>query len=39
MGVYFAYSARVEDRLMATSFPSTYPAYHDRTKMLIPFLL
>lgn len=39
LAVYFGYSARVEDRLMATSFPSTYPQYHDRTKMLIPFVL
>jgi len=39
MGVYFVYSARVEDRLMATSFPSTYPEYRERTKMLIPFVL
>jgi protein-S-isoprenylcysteine O-methyltransferase Ste14 len=37
--VYFVYSARIEDGLMATSFPSTYPAYRERTKMLIPFVL
>jgi protein-S-isoprenylcysteine O-methyltransferase Ste14 len=39
MAVYFSFSARVEDRLMARSFPATYPEYHDRTKMLIPFVL
>lgn len=39
MAVYFVYSARIEDGLMATSFPSTYPAYRERTKMLIPFVL
>ena len=39
MGAYFVYSARVEDGLMAKSFPSTYPAYRRRTKMLVPFLL
>jgi protein-S-isoprenylcysteine O-methyltransferase Ste14 len=39
MAVYFSFSARVEDSLMAKSFPSTYPEYHDRTKMLIPFVL
>jgi len=39
MGAYFIYSARVEERLMTTSFPSAYPSYRARTKMLIPFLL
>jgi protein-S-isoprenylcysteine O-methyltransferase Ste14 len=39
MGVYFVYSARVEERFMTTSFPTTYPGYRTRTKMLIPFLL
>ncbi len=39
LAVYFVYSARIEDGLMATSFPSRYPAYHERTKMLIPFVL
>jgi protein-S-isoprenylcysteine O-methyltransferase Ste14 len=38
MGVYFVYSARVEERLMAASFPSTYPGYRARTKMLVPFV-
>ncbi len=38
-GVYFVYSARVEERLMTTSFPGTYPSYQAKTKMLIPFIL
>jgi protein-S-isoprenylcysteine O-methyltransferase Ste14 len=39
MGSYFIYSARVEERLMADSFPTTYPSYRAKTKMLIPFVL
>jgi protein-S-isoprenylcysteine O-methyltransferase Ste14 len=39
MGVYFVYSARVEERLMASSFPVAYPGYRAKTKMLIPFVL
>jgi protein-S-isoprenylcysteine O-methyltransferase Ste14 len=39
MGAYFIYSARVEERLMTTSFPTVYPSYRTRTKMLIPFVL
>lgn len=27
MGVYFAYSATVEERLLTTSFPAAYPGY------------
>ena len=38
MGVYFIYSARVEERIMTTSFPSTYPSYRTKSKMLIPFV-
>jgi protein-S-isoprenylcysteine O-methyltransferase Ste14 len=37
-GIYFIYSAKVEERLMAQEFPHVYPAYRARTKMLIPFL-
>ena len=37
--VYFVYSARVEEGLMTSSFPSAYPTYRARTKMLIPFVL
>ncbi len=39
MGVYFIYSARVEEKIMTTSFPATYPSYRLKTKMLIPFVL
>jgi protein-S-isoprenylcysteine O-methyltransferase Ste14 len=39
LGVYFIYSARVEERLMAASFPVAYPTYRAKTKMLIPFVL
>lgn len=37
-GVYFIYSARVEEKLMLQQFPAKYPDYKARTKMLIPFL-
>lgn len=36
---YFVYSARVEERNLANAFPTTYPPYRARTKMLIPFVL
>ena len=36
---YFVYSARVEERVLASAFPAAYPAYRARTKMLIPFVL
>jgi protein-S-isoprenylcysteine O-methyltransferase Ste14 len=36
---YFVYSARVEERLLTASFPTAYPGYRARTKMLIPFVL
>ncbi|HUB74072.1 MAG TPA: isoprenylcysteine carboxylmethyltransferase family protein [Solirubrobacteraceae bacterium] len=36
---YFLYSARVEEGIMARAFPSAYPGYRARTKMLIPFVL
>lgn len=39
MGAYFIYSARIEERLLSTSFPTAYPGYRTKTKMLIPFLL
>ena len=38
-GAYFVYSAVMEERYMAASFPETYPAYKRSTKMLVPFLL
>ena len=37
-GVYFVYSASVEERFMTEQFPDTYPAYKRSTKMLIPFI-
>ncbi len=37
-GVYFVYSATVEERYMAKQFPETYPAYRRSTKMVIPFV-
>jgi protein-S-isoprenylcysteine O-methyltransferase Ste14 len=37
--LYFAYSARVEEGIMTSAFPTTYPSYRARTKMLIPFVL
>jgi protein-S-isoprenylcysteine O-methyltransferase Ste14 len=39
MGIYFVYSARVEERLLTMSFPSAYPGYRAKTKLLVPFLL
>ena len=38
-GVYFVYSATVEERHMAKQFPETYPAYRRSTKMVVPFVL
>jgi protein-S-isoprenylcysteine O-methyltransferase Ste14 len=38
MGVYFGYSATVEERNMARAFPQAYPAYKRATKMLVPFV-
>jgi protein-S-isoprenylcysteine O-methyltransferase Ste14 len=38
-GVYFLYSALVEERYMTDQFPDTYPAYKRSTKMLVPFIL
>jgi protein-S-isoprenylcysteine O-methyltransferase Ste14 len=38
-GVYFLYSATVEERYLAEQFPSDYPAYKRTSKMLIPFVL
>jgi protein-S-isoprenylcysteine O-methyltransferase Ste14 len=39
MAAYFIYSATVEERLMTSSFPTQYPSYKARTKMLVPFVL
>jgi len=37
-GVYFLYSATVEERYMTEQFPDTYPEYKRSTKMLLPFI-
>ena len=37
-GVYFVYSATVEERYLIEQFPDTYPAYRRSTKMLVPFI-
>ena len=37
-GVYFLYSATVEERYMAEQFPDDYPVYKRSTKMLFPFI-
>jgi protein-S-isoprenylcysteine O-methyltransferase Ste14 len=39
LGGYFYYSASVEERNLTETFPSDYPAYRARTKMLVPFIL
>jgi protein-S-isoprenylcysteine O-methyltransferase Ste14 len=36
---YFYYCGTVEERNLAARFPTAYPEYRTRTKMLIPFLL
>jgi protein-S-isoprenylcysteine O-methyltransferase Ste14 len=37
-GAYFVYSARTEERFLASQFPNSYPPYQNSTKMLIPFV-
>lgn len=39
MIVYVVLSARREERDMERQFPDAYPAYKQRTKMLVPFLI
>ena len=39
IAAYFTYSARREEKRMALLFPTQYPAYKARTKMLLPFVL
>ena len=36
---YFVYSARREEELMCEQFPTQYPEYMQRTKMIVPFVL
>lgn len=38
VGIYFVYSARVEERYLSEQFPDTYPMYRSSTKMLVPFI-
>jgi protein-S-isoprenylcysteine O-methyltransferase Ste14 len=38
-GAYFLYSATEEEKLMLRTFPDSYPAYQQRTKMLVPYVL
>ncbi|MGA7834446.1 MAG: isoprenylcysteine carboxylmethyltransferase family protein [Acidimicrobiales bacterium] len=37
-GIYFVFSATVEERYLTEQFPETYPKYRHSTKMLIPFV-
>ncbi len=37
-GVYFLYSATVEERFMAEQFPDSYAVYKRSTRMLVPFI-
>jgi protein-S-isoprenylcysteine O-methyltransferase Ste14 len=37
-GIYFLYSATVEERYLTGQFPDEYPHYKRSTKMLVPFL-
>jgi protein-S-isoprenylcysteine O-methyltransferase Ste14 len=37
-GIYFIYSATVEERYLAAQFPDSYPAYKRSTKMLVPYV-
>lgn len=39
LGAYFIYSATVEERILTSSFPTTYPSYRAKTRMLVPFVL
>jgi protein-S-isoprenylcysteine O-methyltransferase Ste14 len=38
-GVYFVYSATVEERYLTEQFPGAYPGYKRSTKMLVPLVL
>jgi protein-S-isoprenylcysteine O-methyltransferase Ste14 len=38
-GVYFTYSAAVEERYLTKQFPDTYPSYKRSTKMLVPYIV
>lgn len=38
-GIYFVYSATIEERDMTKQFPDVYALYKRSTKMLVPFIL
>lgn len=38
-GVYFVYSAKVEEHYLTERFPDAYPVYKRSTKMLVPLIL
>jgi protein-S-isoprenylcysteine O-methyltransferase Ste14 len=38
VGVYFIYSATVEERYLTQQFPDAYPTYRQLTKMLVPLI-
>ena len=37
-GIYFVYSATVEERYLTKQFPDNYPMYCRSTKMLVPLI-
>ena len=37
-GVYFIYSAKVEEHYLTERFPDAYPVYKRSTKMLVPLI-
>jgi len=37
-GIYFLYSATVEERYLTEQFPDAYPVYKRSTKLLVPFI-
>jgi protein-S-isoprenylcysteine O-methyltransferase Ste14 len=37
-GIYFVYSATVEERFLTVQFPNDYPLYKRSTKMLVPLV-
>jgi protein-S-isoprenylcysteine O-methyltransferase Ste14 len=39
LGAYFYYAASVEEKNLTATFPTAYPEYRARTKMLIPFIV
>ena len=37
-GIYFVYSASVEERYLTEQFPDAYPVYKRSTKVFVPFI-